>query len=452
MDSTTPPSLRSNPRSASRLARVNNTLIKSDRESPIPSLDLVLSSPKKYDTPYPSPASLINSPSSPVTLREILLLSPSPLRKSRTRLSNRFDMEAADAVARRYKTKGGQNGLLGSASPRSCRRSRRRSEIVVETKEEKELPIVALTDEKPQKPRKQKKTGRSKKEKHISIPSLPSDQNEEVCQGDLERIRENLSDLIMWRDVAKSTLWFGFGCICFLSSCFAKGFHFSVFSAISHLGLLFLGVSFLSNTLRQRLTEEAVRRELKLSEEDVLRVARRMLPFTNLAISKTSELFSGEPAMTLKVAPFVLLGAEYGYLITLWRLCAFGFFLSFTVPKLYSCYASQINQKVESAQKRIVEAWAICTHKKFVAGSLITAFWNLTSLKIRVFTVFIIVVVIRYRRQNLQLDSKEEEKHQEQQTLPEQQEKSPEEKSPSPPPQPIEEEQALAVVAEPKKL
>ncbi|CAH2077686.1 unnamed protein product [Thlaspi arvense] len=449
MDST-PLSLRSDPRSASRLARISNTLVKTNRESPIPSLDLVLSSPMNNDTPFPSPASLY-SPSSPVTLREILLLSPSPLRKSRTRLTNRFEKEAAEAAAaaRRCKTKGGQNGLLGSASPRNCRRSRRRSELMVETKEDKE-PIVVLTDEKTQKPRKHKKTVRSKKEKHSSVPPSPSPcpssvLSEDVCHGDLERIRENISDLIMWRDAAKSTLWFGFGCICFLSSCFAKGFNFSVFSAISHLGLLFLGVSFLSNTLRQRVTEEAARRELKLSEEDVLGVAKRMLPITNLAISKMSELFSGEPAMTLKVAPFVLIGTEYGYLLTFWRLCAFGFFFSFTVPKLYSCYASQINQKVENAQKRIVEAWGICTHKKFVAGSMITAFWNLTSLKIRFFTVFIIVVVIRYRRHNLRLDSEEEEKHQEQ-THKEQQEESPEEKSPSL--LSTEEEQALVVVAE----
>lgn len=48
----------------------------------------------------------------------------------------------------------------------------------------------------------------------------------DVCEGDLERIRENINDLIMWRDVAKSSLWFGFGCLCFLSSCFAKGFSF----------------------------------------------------------------------------------------------------------------------------------------------------------------------------------------------------------------------------------
>lgn len=109
---------------------------------------------------------------------------------------------------------------------------------------------------------------------------------------------------------------------------------------------------------------------------------------------------------------------------------------------------------VENAQKRIVEAWGICTHKKFVAGSAVTAFWNLTNLKTRFIAVFIIVVVIRYRRQNLQLDSEEEEKHQEQ-THPEQQE-SPEEKSQSQsPPHPTEEEQALVVVAEteePKKL
>ncbi|XP_013734778.2 reticulon-like protein B18 isoform X5 [Brassica napus] len=439
MDFSTPPS---------RLARRNNTttLVKTNGDSPIPSLDLVLSSPKSNDTPlYPSPASLY-SPSSPVTLRQILLLSPSPLRKSRTRLANRFEMEAAEA-ARRCKTKGGQSGLLGSASPRSCRRSRRRSEVVLVEEETKPV-VVVLTDEKMTKPRKHKKTGRSKKEKQSSLPS--SDLN--VCEGDLERIRENINDLIMWRDVAKSTLWFGFGCLCFLSSCFAKGFSFSVFSAVSHVGLLYLGVSFLSHSLHQRVIEETERREVKVSEEDVLRVARRMLPITNLVISKMTQLFSGEPAMTLKVAPFALIGAEYGYLITLWRLFALGFFLSFTVPKLYSSYASQINQKVENAQKRIVEAWGICTHKKFVAGSMITAFWNLTSLKIRFFTVFIIVVVIRYKRQNVQLDSEEdEEKQPEGQTQTEQ----PEEKTTSPP---IEEEQALVVVAAeteappPKKL
>lgn len=85
---------------------------------------------------------------------------------------------------------------------------------------------------------------------------------------------------------------------------------------------------------------------------------------------------------------------------------------------------------VESAQKRIVEAWGVCTHKKFVAGSAITAFWNLTSLKTRFIAVFIIVVVIRYRRQNLQLDSEDEVEKQQEQTHPEQQESPAEPEAP----------------------
>jgi hypothetical protein len=51
----------------------------------------------------------------------------------------------------------------------------------------------------------------------------------EVDEGDgvnLERIGMVVYDLIMWKDVAKSSLWFGLGCLCFLSSCFAKGISF----------------------------------------------------------------------------------------------------------------------------------------------------------------------------------------------------------------------------------
>lgn len=44
--------------------------------------------------------------------------------------------------------------------------------------------------------------------------------------GNLDRIGHVFVDLIMWRDVAKSSLWFGLGCLCFLSSCFNKGVNF----------------------------------------------------------------------------------------------------------------------------------------------------------------------------------------------------------------------------------
>ena len=48
------------------------------------------------------------------------------------------------------------------------------------------------------------------------------------------------------------------------------------------------------------------RREFMLKDEDILRFGRVILPACNLTISKTRELFSGEPSMTLKVTINVL--------------------------------------------------------------------------------------------------------------------------------------------------
>lgn len=41
--------------------------------------------------------------------------------------------------------------------------------------------------------------------------------------------------------------------------------------------------------------------DFELKEDDIVRVATRMLPLVNLIIAKTKEIFSGEPSMTLKV-------------------------------------------------------------------------------------------------------------------------------------------------------
>ncbi|XP_021894331.1 reticulon-like protein B17 isoform X2 [Carica papaya] len=406
MDSTPPPAHRSNPnsqtKSASRLARITYSVIAPNKEFPNLSLDLVSSSPK--NTPSPSASSL--------PLQELLLLSPSPLRKSRTRLADRLDMAADEAVdhagsaRRRCKNRGTQMALMGCASPRNNRRSRRRSEL--EVREDRELGVA----EEIRKVRKRRQSVRSKKEKLSLVVSVPSSSSspkvDDANRGNLDEIGELIYDLVMWRDVAKSSLWFGFGCLSFLSSCFTRGINFSIFSVVSQLGLLFLGASFFSNSFCQRKSEEK-RSEFKLREDDILRMARPILPATNLAISKTRDLFSGEPSTTLKVIPFLLLGAEYGHLITLWRLCAFGFFLSFTIPKLYSCYSSVVNQKVESMKKRIMETWGGCSHKKIVAASAVTAFWNLSSVKTRILTAFICIVVIRYSRQHLVPKSGEEE-------------------------------------------
>lgn len=43
-------------------------------------------------------------------------------------------------------------------------------------------------------------------------------------------------------------------------------------------------------------------RSFKLTEEDVLRASRAVLPIANSMISTAQVIFSGEPSMTLKVS------------------------------------------------------------------------------------------------------------------------------------------------------
>ncbi|XP_030516348.1 reticulon-like protein B17 isoform X2 [Rhodamnia argentea] len=404
MDST-PLSHRSRTKSVSRLARVVDSSIETDGSLNL-SLDLVPSSPRKIPSPSPSPLSLRSSNNS-LPLRELLLLSPSPHKRSKTRLADRLEAAdepgegrgAAAALRKRCKRREGQAGILACASPRSNRRSRRRAEV--EGREERDLGLIEEAVK-----QRRKQVGRSRKERLSLVPLVNTSSSlslsveiDDGDNGNLDQIGQAIADLIMWRDVAKSTLWFGLGSLCFLSSCFAQGISFSIFSAICQLGLLFLGLSFFSNSICQRNNVEK-RRDFQLKEDDILRVARLILPAANLAISKTRELFSGEPSMTLKVAPFLLLGAEYGHLITLWRLCAIGFFISFTTPKLYSRYAARISQKVEWSKWWVLEAWGACSHKKIVAASAIMAFWNLTTIKTRLLTAFISVVILRYHRQH----------------------------------------------------
>lgn len=142
-------------KSASRLARMTS-------EEPLHlSLDLVSPSPKK------------TSSLSPLPPPELLLLSPSPLRKSRTRLAERLEMAEEvglepTASRRRCKSKGAQTGMLGCASPRNNRRSRRRSEM--EIRDERDIGFVDEIG----KLRKRRHSVRSKKEKLSLVPCVAS--------------------------------------------------------------------------------------------------------------------------------------------------------------------------------------------------------------------------------------------------------------------------------------
>ncbi|KAI3859302.1 hypothetical protein MKW98_007683 [Papaver atlanticum] len=361
----------------------------------------ILSSPRKTPPP-PYLALRTKNLSSP----QELFLSPSPIRKfSRSRFSERTEMvdeqPPVDLLVyrRRCKNKSSPMSVSSCASPRNSRRPRRR--VDQEIREDRELGLGNENG----KHGKSKQSIRSRKENMSLVPSsgLPSPSAGIPIEND-DRNRINYTgkimyDLIMWKDVSKSTLWLGFGVLCFLSSCFSGGLRFSVFSAISKLGLMFLILSFFHNSFSRRRINDEAQININLKEEDIVRLARVVLPVANLIIASVRKIFSGEPSMTLKVAPILLLGSEYGHSISLWRLCVSGFFISFTIPKLYSIYSLQMKRQAEYFRGRVLEAWAACSHKKIVAASLVTVFWNLTSVKTRIFTAFICIAILRYYRQ-----------------------------------------------------
>ncbi|KAI7741768.1 hypothetical protein M8C21_000612, partial [Ambrosia artemisiifolia] len=270
-----------------------------------------------------SPTNTISpKPHNPISIHDLLLLSPSPAKRSKPRLDVSEELPDPHLPRRRCK-----NRFSNMGSPRNSRRSRRRLDHDIRDDKDKDKDFVSvdeLVGVNNNKVKKRRQSGKSKKEKLSSSTSIPSPKGNGDDYGcDFDRIGAVVNDLIMWNDVAKSTLWFGFGSLCFLSSCFTTGVSFSMLSLISQLGLLCLGVSFFSNMIAQR-NGVRTKREVKVKEEDVLRAARVVLPAVNFAISKAGELFSGEPSMTLKVAPCLLIGYEYGHIVTFKRLCALG--------------------------------------------------------------------------------------------------------------------------------
>ncbi|XP_006852583.2 reticulon-like protein B18 isoform X1 [Amborella trichopoda] len=293
---------------------------------------------------------------------------------------------------------------------RNSRHSRRRSDQGEFEDRKRDLDMV---EEHNRARRSRHLRSGSRREKVIlDVPALPSTAAEipEAKEGSLYcYIEEQVVDLIMWKDVSKSSLWFGLGCLCFLSTCYTREINISSVSVVSNLGLLLLAVSFLFNSFSGiREKKNDLRRRYELNEDDVKRVVRVVLPLANEAFAKIRELFSGEPLMTLRMAPLLLLAAEFGPLLSIWRLAAAGFLVSFTVPKLYSSYSDQIQRQVKCTGKWFLEAWSACSHKKIVVASVATVFWNLSTVKTRAFAAFLCLVTLRHYQQVRRI---EEEQH-----------------------------------------
>uniref|UniRef100_K3Y1S5 Uncharacterized protein n=1 Tax=Setaria italica TaxID=4555 RepID=K3Y1S5_SETIT len=141
-----------------------------------------------------------------------------------------------------------------------------------------------------------------------------------------------------------------------------------------HFGVMILGLAFFKDSVFQRYNLREPVRQFQLTEEDVLHAVQAVLP----------------------VFPLLLFGAKFGHLLTIQRLLATGmieletrvkfsneFFCCFTLPKLYSCYSSQI-----------LNAWRSCPRKKLVMTVAVTTFWNLISLKTHILAGMMFIVCL----------------------------------------------------------
>ncbi|PUZ75283.1 hypothetical protein GQ55_1G146800 [Panicum hallii var. hallii] len=354
-------------------------------------------------TPSPSPSVQVSG----YSLHELLLLSPPPpssrRHRSRTRgaaggtvVDESLEMVVAGTPTpprRRRRGAAEQCAAPALASPRNGRRARRRLEKDVEAEEDtarrarrRKSTKAALAPKAAAAADKAAAAAVNEEDTSLAlVPACPDATSGTVFveQSEWEGLWERIVDLVMWRNVAKSSLWFGFGSMCFFSCSFSKEITFSLISALCHLGVMILGLAFFKDSVPQRPQVERGR-SFQLNEEDLLRASRAVLPIANSMISTAQVIFSGEPSITLKVLPVLLFGAKYGSLVTVWRLLAAGFFTSFTVPKLYSCYSSQIHKRVGILGDRALDAWKSCPRKKLVAGTAVTMFWNMFSVKTRI--------------------------------------------------------------------
>ncbi|KAK7329943.1 hypothetical protein VNO77_24125 [Canavalia gladiata] len=211
---------------------------------------------------------------------------------------------------------------------------------------------------------------------------------------------QNLVDLIMWRDISRSTFVFGIGTFTMVSSAYAKDINLSLISVTSYIGLIYLAVIFLYRSLVCRGVIDVEDTNFVLGEEEAIWVLKLILPYLNEFLSKLRSTFSGDPGTTIKLAVLLFVLAKCGSSITIWKMAKFGFFGVFTVPKICSSYSAQLTAYANFWIRRFRDAWDSCSHKKAVALGIFGLVWNLSSVVARIWSVFVLFVAFKYYQQH----------------------------------------------------
>ncbi|KAG6486359.1 hypothetical protein ZIOFF_054929 [Zingiber officinale] len=205
----------------------------------------------------------------------------------------------------------------------------------------------------------------------VHTPSLDGarEMHEATPKNNHNRL-QSIVDLLMWRDVPKTALVFGLGTFVLVSSSYARDLNFSLISATSYLGLIFLALIFFCKSILRR-------GELEYDERD----ERYMMAVLLFAMAKC------------------------GSSITIWTLSKLIFFGVFTVPKICTSYSTQLLKFGKFWVARFRDGWESCTHKKAVTAAVFTLIWNISSTATRIWAaVFMLVVALKLYQQRLSED------------------------------------------------
>ncbi|GAB4828151.1 hypothetical protein Ancab_035067 [Ancistrocladus abbreviatus] len=245
-------------------------------------------------------------------------------------------------------------------------------------------------------------------QKNFSRPSTDPIRVSEECQkiSETHSKLQTLVDLVMWRDVSKSAFVFGSGTFMIISSSYTKDMNVSFISVIGYLGLVYLAIIFLYTSIlcRGATDVEDSRQNYVLGEEEAVWLVRLVLPYLNEFLLKIRDLFSGDPAVTMKLAVVLFVLARCGSSITIWKMVKLGFFGVFTVPKICSSYSAHITAYGKFWIRRFRDAWESCSHKKAVAFAIFTLFWNLSSVSARIWAAFMLFAAFRYYQHSIVMD------------------------------------------------
>uniref|UniRef100_A0A0E0EJT3 Reticulon-like protein n=1 Tax=Oryza meridionalis TaxID=40149 RepID=A0A0E0EJT3_9ORYZ len=290
--------------------------------------------------------------------------------------------------------------------------------VTIPPVEKKAMPVIIhrMTNAEPAKPSPEKTASpligrRIPKQDPVSAP--PVEEEYEEIQGRpsvptrSNGRMQNIVDLVMWRDVSKSTLVFGLGTFLLISSSYAKDLNYNTITAASYLGLVYLGLRFLSKSILNRGenvdcddAERSGERYL-VGEEEAIWLLRLVLPYINEVLLNLRSLFSGEPATTMKLALLLFAMARCGNFVTLWTLAKLVFFGVFIIPKVCSSYSTQLARYGRFWLERFRDGWESCSHKKAVVAAVFTLVWNVSSTVARVWAVFMLVVAMKCYQQRM---------------------------------------------------